>query len=200
MKRPRSTRWQSLEPFVRNTAIGLSTALLLASNAFAQAGGASPWEKSHRQGACSGCHRCWRPDVCLWRGRGKENVCRNRVRPWHGRPRRQLPDLVVRRLSRPRATKMQANPVFRSLNRPLTILGAERKLFFFALVMGACVFNLLNSLAGAVGIFFALYLFARWATRTDPQILRFLLNSTKIRTQYDPMKFEPVQVRRLDRV
>jgi type IV secretory pathway TrbD component len=48
-----------------------------------------------------------------------------------------------------------------------------------------------------VGMFFALYLFARWATRTDPQILRLLLNSTKIRTQYDPMKFEPVQVRRL---
>ena len=73
---------------------------------------------------------------------------------------------------------MHTNPVFRSLNRPLTILGAERKLFFFALIMGACVFNLLNSLAGAVGMFFALYLFARWATRTDPQILRFLLNST----------------------
>jgi len=92
---------------------------------------------------------------------------------------------------------MHTNPVFRSLNRPLTILGAERKLFFFALVMGACVFNLLNSLTGAVGMFFALYLFARWATRTDPQILRFLLNSTKIRTQHDPMKFEPIAIRRL---
>ena len=88
----------------------------------------------------------------------------------------------------------------KSLNRPLTILGAERKLFFFALVMGACVFNLLNSLAGAVGMFFALYFFARWATRTDPQILRFLLNSTRVRTQYDPMKFEPVPVRRFRRV
>lgn len=92
---------------------------------------------------------------------------------------------------------MQSHPTFRSLNRPLTILGAERKLFFFALVMGACVFNLFNSLVGALGMFFALYLFARWATKTDPQILRFLLNSSKIRRQYDPMKFEPVQVRRL---
>jgi type IV secretory pathway TrbD component len=95
---------------------------------------------------------------------------------------------------------MQTNPLFRSLNRPLTILGAERKLFFFALVMAACVFNLFNSLAGALGMFFALYLFARWATRTDPQILRFLLNSTRIRTQYDPMKFEPIEVRRIRRV
>ena len=95
---------------------------------------------------------------------------------------------------------MQTNPVFRSLNRPLTILGAERKLFFFALVMGASVFNLFSSLAGAIGMFFALYLFARWATRTDPQILRFLLNSTKVRTQYDPAKFQPIHVRRLNHV
>lgn len=95
---------------------------------------------------------------------------------------------------------MQTNPVFRSLNRPLTILGAERRLFFFALVIAACVFNLFSSLLGALGMFLALYLFARWATRTDPQILRFLLNSTKVRTQYDPMKFEPVAVRRLQRV
>jgi type IV secretory pathway TrbD component len=95
---------------------------------------------------------------------------------------------------------MQTNRLFRSLNRPLTILGAERKLFFFALVMGACVFNLFSSLLGALGMFFALYLFARWATRTDPLILRFLLNSTKMRTQYDPMKFEPIEVRRIGRV
>lgn len=95
---------------------------------------------------------------------------------------------------------MRTTPLFRSLNRPLTILGAERKLFFFALVMGACVFNLFSSLLGALGMFFALYLFARWATRTDPQILRFLLNSTKIRAQYDPMKFEPIEVRRIGRV
>jgi hypothetical protein len=66
--------------------------------------------------------------------------------------------------------------------------------------MGASVFNLFDRLAGALAMFFALYLFARWATETDPQILRFLLNSSKIRAQYDPMKFEPVEVRRLRNV
>lgn len=95
---------------------------------------------------------------------------------------------------------MQHHPVFRTLNRPLTILGAERKLFFFALVIGACVFNLLNSLVGGLGMFFALYLFAWWATGADPQILRFLLNSAKIRRQYDPMKFEHAEVRRFKNV
>ena len=90
---------------------------------------------------------------------------------------------------------MQRNHVFRSMNRPLTILGAERKLFFFALVLGACVFNLLDSLSGGLGIFAALFLLARWATKTDPQILRLLINSSGARTQYDPMKFEPTRLR-----
>ncbi len=92
------------------------------------------------------------------------------------------------------------NPVFRSLNRPLTIIGAERKLFFFALMMGAGVFNLLKTFLGGIFMFLALYLLARWATKTDPQILRFLLNSAKTRTQYDPMKFAPVEVQRAKHV
>src|SRR5215813_1234163 len=88
------------------------------------------------------------------------------------------------------------NPVFRSLNSPLTLMGAERKLFFFALVMGAAVFNLLHTFVGGLLIFALLYCFARWATRTDPQILRFLLNSAKSRSQYDPMKFSPVHIQK----
>ena len=88
------------------------------------------------------------------------------------------------------------NMVHRSLSRPLTILGAERKLFFFAMCLGAGTFNLLNSLRGGVLIFLLLYLFARWATQTDPQILRFLLTAATLRSQYDPMKFAPIVVRR----
>jgi len=88
------------------------------------------------------------------------------------------------------------NAVHRSLSRPLTILGAERKLFFFAMCLGAATFNLLGSLLGGILMFFLLYLFARWATQTDPQILRFLLTAARLRAQYDPMKFTPVEVRR----
>ena len=94
-------------------------------------------------------------------------------------------------------TQRRTNPVFRSLNRPLTILGAERKLFFFALMMGAGVFNLLKTLFGGILMFLLLYALARWATKNDPQMFRFLLNSGRTRTQYDPMKFAPVTVRRL---
>jgi type IV secretory pathway TrbD component len=87
------------------------------------------------------------------------------------------------------------NPVFRPLNAPLTLMGAERKLFFFALTMGAAVFNLLHTFFGGILMFSLLYWFARWATKTDPQTLRLLLNSSKTRAQYDPMKFAPVPVR-----
>ena len=94
------------------------------------------------------------------------------------------------------AYQRRINPVLRSLSRPLTILGAERKLFFFAMCLGAATFNLLGSLLGGVLIFVLLYCVARWATQTDPQILRFLLTAARLRNQYDPMKFTPTPVRR----
>jgi len=88
------------------------------------------------------------------------------------------------------------NTVHRSLSRPLTILGAERKLFFFAMCLGAATFNLLNSLLGGLLMFLLLYVLARCATETDPQILRFLLTAASVRRRYDPMKFAPIQVQR----
>jgi type IV secretory pathway TrbD component len=90
----------------------------------------------------------------------------------------------------------RSNLVHRSLSRPLTILGAERKLFFFAMCLGAATFNLLASLLGGLLMFSLLYFMARWATQTDPQILRFLLTAARLRTQYDPMKFSPIAIRR----
>jgi type IV secretory pathway TrbD component len=88
------------------------------------------------------------------------------------------------------------NKVHRSLSRPLTILGAERKLFFSAMCLGAATFNLLGSLLGGLLIFLSLYFLGRWATRTDPQILRLLLAAARVRRQYDPMKFTPIRVSR----
>src|SRR5438045_7708637 len=86
------------------------------------------------------------------------------------------------------------NPVQRSLSRPLTILGAERKLFFFAMCLGAATFNLLGSLLGGLLMFLLLYFVARWATETDPQILRLLLQGAKMKRQYDPAKLTPISV------
>jgi type IV secretory pathway TrbD component len=86
--------------------------------------------------------------------------------------------------------------VQKSLSHPLTILGAERKLFFFAMCLGAATFNLLNSLSGGVLMFLLLYVVARWATATDPQILRLLVRAAKLRRQYDPTKLAPVSALR----
>src|SRR5438309_7978289 len=90
----------------------------------------------------------------------------------------------------------RVNTVYRSISRPLTILGAERKLFFFAMCLGAATFNLLGSLLGGLLMFLLLYCVARWATATDPQILRLLFHAAKLRRQYDPMKLTPISVSR----
>jgi type IV secretory pathway TrbD component len=87
------------------------------------------------------------------------------------------------------------NPTYKAINKPLTILGAERKLFFVALIMGAAAFNLFGSLFGGLLLFGSLFLMAQWATRTDPQILRIVLNSGKFRREYDPAKYNDPNIR-----
>jgi len=78
--------------------------------------------------------------------------------------------------------------VSKSMNRPLTIWGAERRLFFLAAIMGAATFNFFASLVSGMLMFGALYVFARWATARDTQMLRVLLNSSRFRTHYDPFR------------
>ena len=86
-----------------------------------------------------------------------------------------------------------AHAVYKSMNKPLTILGVERRLFFLAAIMGAATFNFFGSLMGGIAMFLALYLFARWATTRDPLILRVWLNSSKFKRRYDPAKRERLE-------
>jgi type IV secretory pathway TrbD component len=87
-------------------------------------------------------------------------------------------------------------PVYASINRPLTIGGAERRLFFLALVLGAATFTFFGSLLTGLVMGLALYLAARWMTETDPQWLRIVLRSATARVRYDPAKLHPFTVRR----
>jgi type IV secretory pathway TrbD component len=82
------------------------------------------------------------------------------------------------------------HPIHRSLNKPLTILGVERKLFFFAGALGAATFNFFGSLLGGLAMFAVLYMAARLATAQDPEMLRILINASKFKVQYDPAKHE----------
>ena|SRR5579872_4922083 len=83
------------------------------------------------------------------------------------------------------------HPVYRSINKPLTIWGAERRLFFLAAIMGAATFNFFGSLLGGLVMFLSLFVLARWGTATDPEILRILLNASQFRTHYDSAKRDP---------
>lgn len=90
---------------------------------------------------------------------------------------------------------MRTNRVYKIMDRPLTILGAERRLFFVALLSGAGIFNLVHSLIGGVLLFLVGLLAAQRATKYDSEILRVLLNSAKFRTRYDPMKWAATEIR-----
>ncbi len=90
---------------------------------------------------------------------------------------------------------MRTNRVYKVMNRPLTILGAERRLFFVALLAGAGIFNLVHSLAGGVLLFVVGLIAAQRATKYDAEILRILLNSANFKSRYDPMKWEPLEIR-----
>ena|SRR6202158_2900987 len=86
------------------------------------------------------------------------------------------------------------NKVFKAMNRPLTVLGAERRLFFVALITGGAIFSMLHSLLGGIGLFIVGVIIARIVTKHDVEILWILFNSTKFRKRYDPMKWEPTAI------
>ena len=88
----------------------------------------------------------------------------------------------------------RVSPVFKAMNRPLTVLGAERRLFFVALISGGAIFSLLHSLLGGIGLFIVGVIIARIATKHDVEILRVLFNSGKFRRRYDPMKWKLTEI------
>ena len=87
-------------------------------------------------------------------------------------------------------------PVARALYRSLTVWGVDRRLFFLALLVGAAAFNLFYSLLTGLWLFTALYGFAWWSTRRDPQMLAILLRSAGTRHTYDPAQHTVVHVQR----
>jgi type IV secretory pathway TrbD component len=96
-------------------------------------------------------------------------------------------------MSKPAGARV--SPVFKAMNRPLTVLGAERRLFFVALISGGAIFSLLHSLLGGIGLFIVGVIIARIATKHDVEILRVLFNSSKFRRRYDPMKADNTEIR-----
>ena len=93
------------------------------------------------------------------------------------------------------SAERRVSPVFKAMNRPLTVLGAERRLFFVALISGGAIFSLLHSLFGGIALFVVGVVIARRATRYDVEILKVLFNSGKFRRRYDPIKADITAIR-----
>ena len=85
-------------------------------------------------------------------------------------------------------------PVYRSLHRPLTVCGVDRRLFFLALLVGAATFNLFYSFLAGCLLFSVIYTFAWVSTSRDPQMLQILLRSGRDRARYDAAKHRPFAI------
>jgi hypothetical protein len=90
--------------------------------------------------------------------------------------------------------QVQTHTVYRAINKSLTIWGVERRLFFLALMIGGATFTYFGSLISGIGMFVGLYGAARWATGTDVQMLRILLNAGRCHAEYDPGKRAPFAI------
>jgi type IV secretory pathway VirB3-like protein len=86
-------------------------------------------------------------------------------------------------------------PVYRSLLRPLTIAGVDRRLFFLALLVGAATFNLFYSFLAGCLLAALVYACAWVSSARDPQMLQILLRSGQARPRYDAAKQARVEFR-----
>jgi type IV secretory pathway TrbD component len=94
----------------------------------------------------------------------------------------------------PTANLPAYRPVYRSLHRPLTVCGVDRRLFFLALLVGAATFNLFYSFLAGCLLFGVIYTFAWVSTARDPQMLQILLRSGHSRARYDAAQYAPVVI------
>jgi type IV secretory pathway VirB3-like protein len=83
------------------------------------------------------------------------------------------------------------NPVFRGLNRPMLILGIDRRLFFVLLTFSFALFVVMSALLSSLLLFILLWSGAKLARSIDPQFFQIALNSRRQAARYDPAKFSP---------
>ncbi|MPY90850.1 MAG: hypothetical protein GEU99_23420 [Luteitalea sp.] len=82
-------------------------------------------------------------------------------------------------------------PVYHVINKPLTWCGVERRMFIFAIMLGAISFQLLRSLLAGVLIFLLFFVLGRFVTARDTELIRVLQIASRWRSRYDPLKYAP---------
>lgn len=80
------------------------------------------------------------------------------------------------------------NRVFKSLHKPLTYLGIDRRIFFCVAIAAVACFNLFDSLLAGLVIFLGGMTFGYWVTNSDPAFLVILMRSEKFKARYDAAK------------
>ncbi len=81
-------------------------------------------------------------------------------------------------------------PTHRSINKPLTAWGVERRLFWAVLGVLSAAFNLFASLSKGLGIFALLIPAARRATAAVLDLLSILFRFSPLRPRLDPARWE----------
>lgn len=84
-------------------------------------------------------------------------------------------------------TEVRRNPVYRAVNKPMTVGGVERRMFGIVMI-GSLLVLIAFGMTGAVLTFSVLFVAARLATREDPRLPRIIIGSRRFRTWYDPAK------------
>ena len=122
-------------------------------------------------------------DVCVRRGREQADAGRDHLRPRDGDGRGQLPCLAVL------MSGLRRWAGYAALNRPLTILGVERRGFLLSATLGLAMWNATASLVTG-GVVFAVGYGAGWlAGRRDPDMLGVLRAGTRFPARFDPGKW-----------
>ncbi len=84
-----------------------------------------------------------------------------------------------------------------ALNRPLTVLGVERRLFLLGATLAVAVWNATASLMAGGAVFAACYGAGWLAGRSDPAMLAVLRAAARYPARFDPGKWadEPWHLR-----
>ena len=86
------------------------------------------------------------------------------------------------------ASQQRRNKVFKSLHKPLTYLGIERRVFFIVCVAAVGTFDLFDSLLAGGVVFAGGMVFGYWVTSEDPAFLQILARSHRFKARYDAAK------------
>ena len=91
-------------------------------------------------------------------------------------------------------TASRHSPVYRAVNKPLTVAGVERRIFGIVMI-GSLLVLIAIGMTPAALTFGFLFFLGRWMTRTDHRFPQIVLAVRRFRKLYDPAKREWYSIR-----